>query len=134
MELKDILAISGKPGLFKLLNTKSNGLIVEDMVSAKRTFVSMRKHQFTPLESVGIYTYGDVTDIATVFQKMKDAIAEGVHPPEELSAAELHGYFRKILPDFDEDRVHLSDIKKLIRWYGFLESKELLSKSTDEEE
>ena len=72
MDLENILSVTGLSGLYKLVTTRSNGIVIEDLDSGKKTFISMRKHQFTPLESIGIYTYTDVADIREVFQKIDD--------------------------------------------------------------
>ena len=134
MELANVLAVSGMQGLYKLVTTRSNGLIIEDFDSGKKTFISVRKHQFTPLESIGIYTYSDVVDIKDIFSKMH-AYGHAI-PENNAHANEMHTFFREILPDYDEDRVYLSDIKKIIKWYGFLNDRNLIIKETvaDEEE
>ena len=132
MKLDKVLAVSSLPGLYKLVTTRSNGLIIEDFDNAKRTFISLRKHQFTPLESVGIYTYADVVEINEIFTKMQN-LDEDL--PQDLSdAANVHAYFRKVLPEYDETRVYLSDIRKVIKWYGFLLERNLLIQGDDEEE
>ena len=94
MNLENILAVTGMPGLYKLIATRSNGLIIEDFDNGKRTFISMRKHQFTPVESIGIYTYGDVIDIKDVFAKLADS---GDRPEPNAPGHELHKYFRTVL-------------------------------------
>jgi len=120
------------PGLYKMIASRDNGIIVEDFDTGKRTFASVRKFQFTPLETVGIYTYKDVEDLTKVFKTMKD----GDIPIPDVNApgAELHTFFRKIVKDYDEDRVYLGDIKKVIKWYGFLKERNLFDRGTDEEE
>ncbi|MDX1476638.1 MAG: DUF5606 domain-containing protein [Saprospiraceae bacterium] len=131
MKLDNVLAVSGHPGLYRLVTTRTNGLIVEDFDSGKRNFISLRKHQFTPLESVGIYTYQDVVKLEDIFLKIKGS-GDPV-PAPNASPQELHAFLREILPDYDEDRVFLSDIKKLIKWYLFLDQRSLISASDEEE-
>ena len=112
-----------------------NRIVIEDFDSGKKTFISMRKHQFTPLESIGIYTYTDVSDIRDVFIKM-DGFADEM-PDASAPGPDFHTYFRRVLPDYDESRVYLSDIKKLVKWYGFLKERDLIdtaSVADDEEE
>ncbi|MCZ2339420.1 MAG: DUF5606 domain-containing protein, partial [Chitinophagales bacterium] len=70
--MKNILAVSGLPGLYKLNATKSNGLLVSDLDSGKTRFCSVRQHQFTPMETVAIYTDDDTIEISKVFQSMLD--------------------------------------------------------------
>ena len=131
MKLTDIVALSGMPGLYKLVASRDNGVIVEDFDSGARTFASIRKYQFTPLETVGIYTYKDVIDLADVFEKMDKSKTKV--PASNAQAAELYDYFRKIVKDFDEDQVFLGDIKKVIKWYGFLKERKLFEQSDEEE-
>ena len=132
MNLENILAVSGFSGLYRLVTTRSNGLIIEDFDTGKRNFISLRKHQFTPLESVGIYTYGDVVGLGEIFQTIQ---AQEQPPPDaSIAPQDMHAYFRTILPEYDEDRVYLSDIKKLIKWYEFLSQRNLITAISDEEE
>lgn len=131
MKLTDIVALSGMPGLYKLVASRDNGIIVEDFDTGKRTFASVRKYQFTPLETIGIYTYSDVIELADVFKTIDQ---KGIELPEvNSSAADLHAFFRKVVKDYDEDRVFLGDIKKVIKWYHFLKDHQMLVDSDEEE-
>ncbi len=133
MDLENILSVTGMPGLYKLVTTRSNGIVIEDMDTGKKSFISMRKHQFTPIESIGIYTYTDVEDIREVFSKI-DAMRDDIPQTKDPGQA-FHDFFRAALPDFDENRVHLSDIKKVVKWYWFLKERGMLeATSSDEEE
>jgi hypothetical protein len=132
MKLTDIVAVTGMPGLYKMVASRDNGVIVEDFDTGKRTFASVRKYQFTPLETVGIYTYKDVIDLTDVFEKLEKTKVK--MPDANAPAAELHKWFRKIVKDFDEDRVFLGDIKKVIKWYLFLKEHKLLEQGSEEEE
>ncbi|MDQ3016151.1 MAG: DUF5606 domain-containing protein [Bacteroidota bacterium] len=118
MKLENIVSVSGLGGLFKLLGTRSNGLLIESFETGKRQFVSIRKHQFTPLVSIGIYTYTDVVNLDEVLKKVQDN-ADTIPSLDEKSD-DLRTWFRTIVPDHDEDRVHISDIRKVIKWYTFL--------------
>jgi hypothetical protein len=136
MNLKDYLAISGLPGIYRLVGSRSNGLIIED-VEGKRKFVSSRKHQFTPLESIAIYTDdGESTELKNVFQSMLEQYQD--NPPVAANAPgeELREYFADVLPTFDKNRVHIGDIKKVIKWFSFMYEHDLLKAdpATDEEE
>jgi hypothetical protein len=132
MKLTDIVAVTGMPGLYKMIASRDNGVIVEDFDTGKRTFASVRKYQFTPLETVGIYTYKDVIDLTDVFEKLEKTKVK--LPDGSASAPDLHKWFRKIVKDFDEDRVFLGDIKKVIKWYSFLKERKLLEQGSEEEE
>ena len=127
MDLEKYVAVSGVSGLLKLVANRNNGLIVEDLSTGKRRFVAARGHQFTPLASIGIYTNdGDSTELKNVFQSMLDKVE--TMPPVEPGASveELHAYFVSVLPEYDRDRVSTGDIKKVIKWFGFLHSHNLL--------
>ncbi len=134
MNLEKYIAVSGLPGIYELITTRNNGLVVADMDSGKTRFCTMRKHQFTPLGSVAIYTYGDAVEIVKIFQKMEE---ESVNYPIVASNASsqiLFEYFTKILPDFDRDKVFVSDIKKVLKWYQFLKERNKLDFSASSEE
>ena len=114
---------------------RSNGLIVEDPVSGKRRFASARRHQFTPLESVAIYTDdGDSAPLTNVFRNMRDQLDDNPPINPYSSADELYEYFADVLPNYDRDQVHASDIKKVIKWFTFLHEGGLLVDQKDEEE
>lgn len=132
MKLTDIVSVSGMTGLYKMIASRDNGIIVEDFDTGKRTFASVRKHQFTPLETVGIYTYKDVMDLGDVFTAMRTD--EGEIPDIGAPGAELHKYFRTVVKEYDEDRVYLGDIKKVIKWYAFLKERNLFDRAGEEEE
>lgn len=134
MNLDNLIAVSGLPGLFRMAANRSNGLIVEDLDSGKRRFVSARKHQFTPLGSIAIFTDdGDSVELANVFRNMRDQF-EDLPPVEPTAKSEvLFDYFSNILPNYDPDRVYPGDVKKVIKWFNSLKEKGLLTE-TDEEE
>lgn len=125
MELDQLLSISGIPGLHKMVANRSNGLVVEDIAQKKRRFCSIRKHQFTPLGSISIYTMTDTVPLKSVFAQMHEKVDSMPDAKSEKGA--LIEYFSTIIPDFDRDRVYASDIKKLIKWYRFLTEQELLA-------
>lgn len=126
MKLEEFVAVSGMPGLYRTVTNKSNGLIVEDLDSGKRRFASSRKHQFTPLATIGIYTDDDTAELKVVFQNMLDQLSDNPPPEKNADAATLTSYFEKILPEYDRDRVHIKDIKKTLRWFSFLHGRDLL--------
>ena len=141
MNLKDFVAVSGLPGIYRMAANRSNGLIVADLDTGKRRFASSRKHQFTPLESIAIFTDDDDSvELAKVFKSMEEQAADNPIPNNSAKAQELREYFLDILPNHDRDRVHISDIKKVVKWYSFLLERDLLNlpeeeeKSGDEEE
>lgn len=133
MNLKDILAVSGLPGLYKMVVSRNNGLMVSDLDTGKTKFCSVRKHQFTPMETVAIYTMEDSIDMKTIFGRMKDQIGENPPAPVKSSDHEIEDYFASIVPDYDEDRVYIRDMKKVIKWFNILNEKGLLDESDEEE-
>ncbi len=121
MTFDDLLAVSGLPGLYTMVANRSNGLIVEELKSKKRRFASSRKHQFTPLGSIGIYTDdGDTVELKKVFRNMNDQLEDNPLPSANSPENELKEYFNDVLPNYDRDRVKVNDIKKTIKWFGFL--------------
>ena len=121
IDVKNFVAVGGKSGVLKLIAVRSNGLIVEDFDTKKREFTPVRQNQFSPFETISIYTDTDAESLAVVLSTMKKQAEEGNTPPSEKSASnELRDYFISILPNHDRERVHISDIKKIIKWYKIL--------------
>lgn len=121
MNLEKLVAITGLPGIHRMVANRTNGLIIEELETKKRKFVPSRGHQFTPLESIGIYTQdGETTELKNVFANMLAQKDE--YPPvdADASTAELHAYFAQVLPEYDRDRVRISDMKKMVKWFGIL--------------
>ena len=119
MELKEILAISGQPGLYKYVAQSTNGVIVESLLDGKRMNASASS-KVSALTEISIFTEGDDLPLADVFTNIynhtggKEAISHK-EAPEKLKAA-----FAEVLPDYDRDRVHVSDMKKVFMWYNIL--------------
>lgn len=134
MKLDEFIAVSGLPGVYKVGANRSNGLLLEDIDTGKTRFASVRKHQFTPLASVAIYTLMDSTPLSEIFESMKAQIDENPPVATNANSSEIFAYFEKILPDFDRDKVYMSDIKKVIKWFVFLNERNLLASISDEEE
>lgn len=136
MNLDKIVAVSGLPGLYNLTSTRTNGLLITDFDEGVTKFVSTRQHQFTPLATVSIYTNDDSVELQKVFRAIKEKETEIVPVDINKSSAEIRDYFLKILPDHDIEKVHISDIKKVLKWYEFLKKHDLLQfeAETKEEE
>ena len=132
MKLDNLIAVSGLPGIYRMAANRSNGLIIEDVKTEKRRFASSRKHQFTPLESIAIYTDdGDSTELKNVFRNMQQQLEDNPPPEGSASAEDLQEYFADVLPNYDRDRVFNGDIKKLIKWFNYLQDSGLLSDTED---
>jgi hypothetical protein len=113
MEYREIVAVTGLGGLYQLLATKSDGAIVRNLADKSTKFISARMHNVTPLESIEIYTTGDNVRLQHVLLKMQEN--EPKMPPSGVNpgdAAGVKAYFKTILPEFDEERVYVSDMKK----------------------
>ncbi|RDY60988.1 DUF5606 domain-containing protein [Flagellimonas nanhaiensis] len=120
MALDKILSIGGKPGLFKLLTQTRSGFVGESLLDGKRITVGMRSN-VSVLSEIAIYTLEEEVPLREVFQKIKEkenGNKTGIsHKAEKI---ELEEYFFEILPNYDEDRVYASDIKKIVQWYNIL--------------
>lgn len=134
MSYEKFVAVSGLPGLHSLVNTRNNGLIISDPDTGKTRFVSIRQHQFTPLATVGVYTFEDTVELEKVFSSIKEKESELPIVDINDSSQKIREYFTKILPEHDPDKVHISDIKKILKWYDFLNSRGLLEKSEEKSE
>ena len=121
--LKTILAVSGKPGLYKLISQAKNMLIVESLVEKKRTPV-YASDKVISLGDIAMYTNDGEVSLANVLETIKQKENGQVVPLnyKKASPDELRHFIEEILPNYDEDRVHISDIKKLIQWYNLLVS------------
>ena len=120
--LQTILAISGRPGLYKLLSTGNKNLIVEALDETHRKSPAFATDRITSLADIAIYTDTDDVPLYKVLASLRD-LEEG--KPTSLnyrkaSGDELREYMGKVLPNFDRDRVKMSDIKKLLQWYDIL--------------
>lgn len=126
MEYRQIVAITGLPGLYQLLNAQNNGAIVKSLTDKTVSFISSRKHQLTPLESIEIYTTEDNMPLAEVFKKIKDIDAEALEANSKNDKNHYRKIFETVLPNFDDARVYASDIKKVFKWYQLLKENDLL--------
>ncbi len=134
MNLEEYVAVSGMSGLFRLVANRNNGLVVADLDSGKSKFAPSRKHQFTPLASIGIYTETDTEELSAIFATMLNQLESNPPVSAKASAEDVAEYFSKILPEFDRDRVNISDIRKVIKWFNFLNERDLLSLVEEEKE
>lgn len=140
MSLEKVLSISGKPGLYNIKAQTRSGFIVESLLDGKKMPVNMR-HNVSILAEIAIYTLDGEVPLRDVFKNIYEKENGGPAIDPKKSKDELEAYFFEILPNFDEDRVYASDIKKVFQWYNLLEAKGLLDflgeseeTTTDEEE
>lgn len=122
--LKTILAISGKPGLYKLISQGKNMLIVESVSADKKRSPIYASDKVISLGDIAMYTDEDEVALAEVLESVKNKENGNVTSIDykKASAEELHQFMAEVLPTYDRDRVHTSDIKKLIQWYNLLVS------------
>lgn len=133
MEYSKLVAVTGLPGLFELINSKTDGAIVRSLEDKSTRFVSSRVHNFSHLESIEVYTIRDNVNLVDVFNAMDKA---GGKLPDEKDAAAVKKYFEKAYPDMDFERVYASDMKKMVKWFEVLKKNNVeikLSEIPDEE-
>lgn len=124
IDLSKVLSVSGLPGLYEMVANRADGAIIKSYETGQSRFAPLRKHQFSLLETISIYTTSDATPLNEIFETMKKS--DLPIPDADATQKETIAYFQKILPDYDVDRVSLGDIKKVIKWYGFLNKHQLL--------
>ncbi len=132
MSLDKILSITGKPGLYQLKNKAKSGFVVESLLDKKTSIVGIN-HNVSVLNDISIYTYSKEMPLKDVFKKIAEKESNGPTINHKVGKKELEAYFNEVLPEYDEERVYASDIKKVIQWYNLLESNGLLG-AIDEEE
>ncbi|NJM14612.1 MAG: DUF5606 domain-containing protein [Bacteroidales bacterium] len=135
MALKDILSISGKGGLFKFVSQGRNGIIVEGLTDKKRTHVSAAA-KISALEDIAIFTDEEEVPLASVLLSIKEKHNGGaVFDAKKAGNEELKAFLADVLPNYDRERVYVSDIKKLVTWYNLFHQEnlfDLLEKGDDE--
>ena len=122
MEYNRIVAVTGMPGLFEVVSSKSDGAIVRSLEDQSTKFVSSRVHNLSHLESIEVYTVRDNVQLADIFTAMK---ASDAAMPDVKDNKALKSYFEKVYPDLDFDRVYSSDMKKMIKWYEVIENNKI---------
>lgn len=120
--LETILAISGKPGLYRLVSHGNRSLVVESMDAAKKRMPVFGTDKVISLADIAMYTDADEVPLRQVLNavKEKEQGAASAFPYKKASKDELSAYLAEVLPNFDRDRVYPSDVKKLIQWYNIL--------------
>ena len=129
MDLKKILNITGKPGLYELQKERGNGLIVKSLVNGRNQFVSMQKHGFSVLETIEVYSNdGEAVSLPDVFRLMfkMDEAGTGTPDLKDSSDAELRSYFTEVFPTHSKSKVYTNHIKKMIKWYDLLKEHNLV--------
>jgi hypothetical protein len=125
MNLEGIINVAGRSGLYKVVSQGNNTVIAESLTDGRRTPL-FSHNQSNMLEEIGIYTYNDTKPLSDIFDNI--AIRENAKQAlsHKSSTNQLTDYFREILADYDEERVYISDIKKVIQWYNTMQSHGLI--------
>jgi hypothetical protein len=137
MEFDKILSISGKPGLYEMKAQTRGGVVAQSLVDGKKIQVGIRNN-ISVLSEISIYTYTDEVSLKEVFQNIYTKTEGQKTIDHKSSKKELENYFREVLPEYDEERVYQSDLKKIFQWYNILIDNNFTNFSTeassDEEE
>lgn len=136
MSLREVAAIAGKPGLYKVLKPTHNGMIIESLDNQKKKSVINAQHRVSILQEISVFTNSDPDSVplGEIFQKLKEKMAGGL----KLAGKEnkdYYDFFEEVLPEFDMERVYPSDIKKILKWYEVLQefAPDALEASKEEE-
>ncbi|MDH5412912.1 MAG: DUF5606 domain-containing protein [Flavobacteriaceae bacterium] len=140
MKLDKIVAVSGKPGLFEIISQSKGGLIVQSLVDKKKLPVNAM-HNVSVINDIAIYTYEEEVPLRNIFKKIAEKQNNLATISHKESNDTLISFFNEILPDFDEERVYPSNIKKVVQWYNILAAskfdfssiKELTEEAEEEE-
>lgn len=122
MTLDDIATISGKGGLFKVFKPAKSGVILESLDETKTKIVATANNRLSILSEISIYTTTKegTVPLADVLKKIHTEYADDLGLDSEADASELKSFLKSVLPEYDESRVYVSDIKKLVKWYGVI--------------
>lgn len=131
MEYNRIVGVTGLPGLYELVSSKSDGAVVRSLEDRSTKFVSSRIHNLSHLESIEIYTVKENVNLVEIFKAMKE---NGKKLPDVKDNKALKAYFEKVYPDIDFERVYTSDMKKMVKWYEELEKNNIEFKLTEQAE
>ena len=138
MEFKDIATVSGKGGLFRVVKPAKTGVILESLDEKKAKLITGMQHKVSVLSEISIYTTGqeDSVPLEIVLRKIKEEFDEDPGVDKNSDPEELKSFLAHILPDYDRERVYVSDIKKLVSWYLIInkQAPELLTSAPQEAE
>ncbi|MFN4298899.1 MAG: DUF5606 domain-containing protein [Thermaurantimonas sp.] len=119
MDLKKIIAVTGKPGLYKLITTTRTGILVESLTDGRKMPVSTNQNA-SSLYDISMFTYGDDKPLREILADMYKHYNGQKAPSHKESESVLRTEFEKFFPDYDKERVYFSDIKKVFQWYNTL--------------
>lgn len=126
--LKGILSISGYPGLFKMVTEAKNSIIVESLITGKR-MPAYSTSKISALSDISVFTETGEIQLKELFKRIQES---GKEISGKASSNEFKAFFEELLPEYDKDRVYVSDMKKIIQWYLLLNEKDLLNEPDEE--
>ncbi|MCS6990317.1 MAG: DUF5606 domain-containing protein [Chitinophagales bacterium] len=131
-DFSKIVAITGLPGLFELIASRNNGAIVRNLQDGKSQFIPERNHALLALSNIALFLNGDNSiPLPDVLHRMHQQEEQYPVPDPKAEPAQLQQYLAQILPDYDRQRVHLSDMRRLMRWYHILREKQMIPTPTE---
>jgi hypothetical protein len=134
MDISSVIAIAGMPGLYKVVGQTKNGVICESVVDKKR-IPAFNSHKISSLTDISIYTTGEDKPLKEVLQAIFDKEkGEKCIDPKSTDEKGMREYMKTVVPDYDEERVHVSDLRKLFNWYNQLHGSGLLTAEEKSEE
>lgn len=133
MDFTKIIVVSGKSGVFKVIAQSRSGFIAESLIDGKKMPISA-SNRITSVEDIVVFTETDEVKLRVIFQKMKEFTNGGPAIDHKSPDAEIAGFFESVLPDYDKERVYVSDMKKMIMWYNLLQKNDILDFEDEEEE
>jgi hypothetical protein len=117
MEYNKLVAVTGLPGLYELISSKSDGAVVRSLEDGSTKFAATRSHNFSHLESIEVYTVNENVNLVDIFSAIEKA---GGSLPDVKNNDAVKKYFEKVFPDMDFEKVYASDMKKMVKWYEVL--------------
>ncbi len=127
MQYREIVAVTGIGGLYQLMSTKSDGAIVRNLSDKTTKFIPARVHNVTPIESIEIYTTDENVRLHIILQAMTDNESKTpIVDAKKADNAAIKSYFQTVFPAIDQERVYVSDMKKILKWYQLLKENNLL--------
>jgi len=134
MDYNRLVSVTGLGGLYELMSSKADGGVVKSLEDKSTKFVSTRLHSFSHLESIEVFTNKENVNLVEIFTAMKNS-TETI-PDGKADAKAIKGYFEKVYPDMDFERVYGSDMKKMVKWFALLTTNEVeikLSENHDQD-
>lgn len=132
MDLSKILSIAGKPGLYRMVSQTKNGVLVESLLDGKR-IPAFSHERISTLKEISVFTETDDVPLSEIFRSMFRISNEQQAISHKSSTPELVAFFESVLPNYDRERVYVSDIKKAVQWYNLLQSKGLIDLEEDKD-